>query len=213
MFRFLSRPAPLVLALACCTFIPVLMAMVRVVQIPTGTYEADSLRLAVAPIPWFLHALAASIFGLAGPLNFVLALRRHFGRLHRVAGRAFVGAGLVLSLSGLLLLARIQPQSTPLIDIVRGFFSLALFVALVQAVVAIRARDLPGHRAWVIRSYAIGMGAGTISLVYLPIYIVTGTPPNGITADVIYALWWALNIGFAEWIIRRISPSIRRVPA
>jgi uncharacterized membrane protein len=213
MLRFFSRPTPLVLALAFLTFIPVVMAIVRTVQIPTETYEADSLRLAVAPIPWFLHALAASIFGLAGPLNFVLALRRRLGRLHRVTGRAFVGAGAVLSLSGLLLLASVEPQSTPLIDIVRGVFSIALLVALVQAVIAIRARDVPRHRAWAIRAYAIGMGAGTISLVYLPIYVVTGTPPNGLTADAIYAVWWVFNIGFAEWIIRSTIPFGPRVPA
>jgi uncharacterized membrane protein len=205
MLRFFSRPVPLLLTLAFCTFIPVIMSMVRVVQIPTGTYEADSLRLAVAPLPWFVHAVAASIFGVAGPLNFVLALRRRFGRMHRIAGRAFVGAGAVLAVSGLLLLARVEMQSTLLIDFVRGFFSLTLLVALGLAVVAIRARDIPRHRAWAIRAYAIGMGAGTISMVYLPIYILTGTPPNGLTADVIYAVWWLLNIGFAEWVIRRIN--------
>ncbi|MCU0826068.1 MAG: DUF2306 domain-containing protein [Tabrizicola sp.] len=213
MLRIFSRPALLLLVLALCTLIPVMMALVRVIQIPTGTYEADSLRLAVAPLPWFLHALAAGIFGLAGPLNLVLALRRRFGRLHRMAGWAFVCAGTILALSGLLLLAMVEMQSTPLIDIVRGIFSAALLLALASAILAIRVGDIHAHRAWAVRAYAIGMGAGTISMLYLPIYIVTGTLPNGLTSDVIYAAWWVLNIGFAEWVIHRITPAIRRVPA
>jgi len=213
MFRSFSRPAPLVLALAFCTFIPVLMAMVETVQIPTGTYAEDSAHLAVAPLSWFLHVLAGAAFGIAGPMNFALALRRRFGRLHRATGRIFVGAGVVLGLTAFSLLLSVEPQRTPVIDVARGVFGLALLVALAMAVNAIRARDIPRHRAWVIRAYAIGMGSGTVALVFFPIYVLTGAPPIGLASDVIFVTWWALNIGFAEWVIHRITPSIRRFPA
>jgi len=213
MFRSFSRPAPLVLALAFCTFIPVLMAMVETVQIPTGTYAEDSAHLAVAPLSWFLHVLAGAAFGIAGPMNFALALRRRFGRLHRATGRIFVGAGVVLGLTAFSLLLSVEPQRTPVIDVARGVFGLALLVALAMAITAIRARDIPRHRAWVIRAYAIGMGAGTVALVFFPIFLVTGAPPIGLASDVIFVTWWALNIGFAEWVIHRITPSISRVHA
>jgi Predicted membrane protein (DUF2306) len=213
MLRMFSRPAPLVLALAFFTAIPVVMAMVRTVQIPTGTYPEDSLRLAFAPVPWFLHALAGSVFGLAGPVNFALALKRRFGRLHRLTGMAFLIAGATLGVSGLAMLSRVEQQSTLVIDVARAAFGLALLVALANAFAAIRAGDVLRHRAWAIRAYAIGMGSGTIAFVFLPIYLITGTPPNGLVADTIYVAWWALNIGGAEWVVRRITPSVRRVPA
>jgi uncharacterized membrane protein len=213
MFLTFSRPVPLVLALAFLTFIPVLNAVVNMVQIATDTYGGSSAHLAVAPISWFLHALTGAAFGIAGPMNFALALRRRFGRLHRVTGRIFVGAGAVLGVTAVSLLLSVEPQRTPVIDIARGVFGAALLVALTLAVTAIRARDIPRHRAWAIRAYAIGMGSGTIGLVFLPVYLVTGTPPVGLASDIILVAWWALNIGFAQWVIRRLGPSMRRLPA
>lgn len=205
MFRFFSRPVPFLLALAFCTFIPLMNAIANMVQIPTGTYAEDSAHLAVAPLSWFLHVLAGAAFGIAGPMNLALALRRRFGRLHRATGRIFVCAGLVLGLTAFSLLLSVEPQRTPVIDIARGVFGIALLVTLAMAIIAIRARDIPRHRAWMIRTYAIGMGSGTGALVLIPIYLVTGAPPTGLSSDVILVTWWVLTIGFAEWVIYRIT--------
>ncbi len=213
MIRLFSRPIPLVLLLAFCTFIPVLMALVRVVQVPTGTWPDDAARLAVAPLAWTFHAAAGATFGITGPLQFALALRRRFGRLHRISGRIFVVAGAVLGLSGLSLLVQVTPQGTPVVDIARGVFGLALLAALGMAMAAIHARDIPRHRAWVIRAYAIGMGSGTVALVFFPIYIIKGEPPTGLAADMIFIGWWACNIGFAEALIRYLFPARNRVAA
>ena len=193
--------------LAFCTFIPVLSALVLVVQIPTGTYPEESVRLAVAPISWFVHVLAGALFGIVGPLQFVRALRRRFGLLHRVLGRVFVMSGATIGLSGLSLLSQVTPQSTSVIDITRAVFSSALLIALALAIAAIRDRDVPRHRAWAIRAYAIGMGSGTVALVFFPIYIITGQPPTGLAADIVFAIWWVLIIAFAEVVIRRAFPS------
>ncbi|MFM7443797.1 MAG: DUF2306 domain-containing protein, partial [Tabrizicola sp.] len=148
MFRLLSRPTPLVLVLAFLTAIPVLNALVQVIQIPTGTYPADSARLAVAPIAWFAHVLAGAAFGITGPVQFVRALRHRFGRLHRVTGRIFVVAGATLGLSGLSLLMQVTSVATPVADIARGMFGRALLAALALAMAAIRERDIPRHRVW-----------------------------------------------------------------
>ena len=63
MTRRFSRPIPLLLALIVGTFIPVMIAAVRVVQIPLGTVPDDSLRLTSAPVAFFLHSLAGLLFG------------------------------------------------------------------------------------------------------------------------------------------------------
>jgi uncharacterized membrane protein len=212
MFRFFSRPTPLVLALAFFTFIPVMTALVLVFQIPFGTYPEDSARLAIAPIAWFAHVLAGAAFGITGPVQFVRALRSRFGALHRVLGRIFVLSGAILGLSGFSLLVQVMSQRTPLVDIARGLFSMALLIALVLAMAAIRNRDFLRHRAWVIRAYAIGMGLGAVSLVFFPIYIITGQPPSGIASDILFVASWVLTIAFAEVVIRRYSRSFPKFP-
>jgi hypothetical protein len=202
MLRVFSRPVPLLLALAFCTAIPILVSVVQVFQIPTGTYEDDSARLAVAPVTWFLHAAAGPIFGLIGPLQFVRALRGRFGRLHRISGRVFAVAGGVLGLSALGLLLQVPTKSAAPLELFRGLAGLGLLAALALSLAAIRVRNLQRHRAWAIRAYAIGMGSGTIALVYFPVYVITGQPPQGLGADLVFVGWWALNIAFAEWVIR-----------
>lgn len=213
MFRFLQRPTPLVLALAIFTGIPVLNAFVQAVQIPSGTYPADSARLAIAPFSWFAHVLAGVAFGITGPLQFVRALRHRFDRLHRLSGRIFVLSGAVLGLSGLSLLVQVTSVRTPLVDIARGLFGLALLIALALAMAAVRDRDYLRHRAWAMRSYAIGMGLGAVALVFFPIYLVTGHPPTGLGSDVLFVASWLLMIAFAEAVIRRSFRSNPLMPS
>lgn len=205
MIRTFTRPIPLVLALAFCTFIPVMLATLRVVQIPLGALPEDSLRLASVPVALFLHSLAGVLFGVLGPLQFVRALRRRFGALHRLAGRVFVLAGAGLGLSGLALLLQVESIATGLLDTARGVFGLALIAALMLGVAAARARDMPGHRAWMIRAYAIGMGTGTVALIMFPIFLITGEPPMGLASDIVVVGMWLLNIALGEWVVRRFE--------
>ncbi|GAB3359250.1 DUF2306 domain-containing protein [Lysobacter tyrosinilyticus] len=212
MFRFFQRPIPLVLSLAFLTAIPILNSLVLAFQIPSGTYPEDSAHLAVAPISLFAHVLAGVAFGITGPVQFVRALRHRFGALHRVLGRIFMLSGATIGLSGLSILVQVTSQRTPLVDIARGLFGLALLIALAQAMAAIRDRDFLRHRAWVIRAYAVGMGLGTVALVFFPIYIVTGQPPIGLASDILFVATWVLNIAFAEVVIRHSSRSHPKVP-
>jgi uncharacterized membrane protein len=212
-----TRPIPLVLALAFVTFIPVMMAAVLVVQIPLGALPEDSLRLASVPVAYFLHALAGVLFGVLGPLQFVRALRRRFGTLHRLAGGVFVLAGVGLALSGLALLLQVESIATGLLDAARGVFGLALLAVLVLGVAAARAHAMLRHRAWMIRAYAIGMGSGTVAPVMFPVYLIRGEPPTGLTTDIVVVGMWLLAIAVGEWVVRRLAfpgpPQTVRGPA
>ncbi len=205
MFRVFQRPIPLALLLAFLTAIPVLNSLYQAFVIPSGAYPKESAHLAVAPVSWFIHVLAGFAFGISGPVQFVRALRQRFGVLHRVLGRIFVLSGAIIGLSGLSILAQVTSQRTPMVDIARGLFGLALLIALAMAMAAIRNRDFLRHRAWAIRSYAIGMGLGTVALVFIPLYIVTGQPPIGLTSDILFVVTWVLTIVIAEVVIRRSS--------
>ncbi len=212
MFRMFSRPLPFVALLAFCTFIPILVAAVTVVQIPTGLVPPDSMRLMVAPVWFFVHTLSGVLFGVLGPLQFARVLNRRFGRLHRITGRVFAVAGIGMGLGGLALLLRVDSVATPILDIFRGLAGAALIGALVMGIRAARRRDLPQHRAWMIRSYAIGMGTGTIALVMFPIYIITGAPLSGWLSDTVFVGWWAINIAIGEWVVQR-GGARRTIPA
>lgn len=203
MIRFLSRPLPLVLLLLFVTAIQVIMASFRVVQIPTGQLPVDSLRLLAAPLSIWLHSLAGVLFSVLGPLQFARALRARFGALHRLSGRVFVLSGLVLGLSALSLLVQLDSRATILLDVTRAIFGAVLIGTIMLGVRAARAHKMATHRAWMIRSYAIGVGGTSVALVMFPIYLAGGSV-TGLVSDMVFVGWWLVTIGISEWVITHI---------
>jgi uncharacterized membrane protein len=199
----LARPRRAALFLGCTTGLSILLAGVLVVQIALDAVPDDSKRLMAAPTAIFMHALAGTLFGITGPLQFIGALQNRWGRQHRVAGRVFVLAGVVIGVSGLTLLARVDSAYTPVVDVARGLAGVALLAMLAWGLHAVRHRKMALHRACMIRAYAIGIGSSTIGVIFIPVYVVTGVPPRGLGADVVLVGWWMLNIMAAELVIRR----------
>lgn len=185
--------------------ITIIIALVQTVQIPLGKLPQDSARLASTPVAHFAHALSGALFGLIGPLQFGRVLARKYGRLHRIMGRIFVLAGAVLSLSSLSLLWHFPDGATPIVSGARLIFGVMLGAALGLAMIAIRRRDIAQHRNWMIRAYAIGIGATAVSMVFIPIYAITGAPPQGILSDLAFVGSWTACVIFAEWLVRHIS--------
>ena len=71
-------------------------------------------------------------------------------------------------------------------------------------------RDLVRHRAWMVRGYALGMGAGTQVVVHIPWLILAGRPDEFVRA-LLMGAGWAINAGIAEWAIRRRPVRVARV--
>ena len=204
MSRWFSKPVVVPAALYFGTLLTILLALVQAVQIPLGALPEDSQRLSATPVWHFMHVLGGATFGLLGPIQFGRVLARRYGPLHRVMGRLFVTAGVMISLSSLSLLWHFPDAYSMAINVGRLLFGVALVVALSLAVLAIRKRDFPRHRNWMIRAYAIGMGATAVTMVFFPIYVVTGAPPLGLAADIVFLGSWMACIIFAEALVRRI---------
>ncbi len=92
--------------------------------------------------------------------------------------------------------------------------------AIVLGLAAILRRDIRGHRRWISRGYAIGLGAATQMLVLMVVGIIVG-PPNELEHDGAMALSWLINLAVAEWAMRKrhaprgrtTKPSTARVSA
>jgi hypothetical protein len=67
---------------------------------------------------------------------------------------------------------------------------------------AIRRGDVIGHRAWMTRGYAIGLGAGTQMLTLMVGEIIAG-PPGELSRALPMGAAWAINLAVAEWAIRK----------
>jgi hypothetical protein len=94
----------------------------------------------------------------------------------------------------------------PLLYGVRMVVGLAMALAIVVSVQAVLKGRIAQHRAWMVRAYALGQGAGTQVLILLPVTLMAGEP-TFFLRDVLMASAWGLNLAFAEWVIRRRLPS------
>ena len=167
----------------------------------TGNVPADHPRLAETPAPFVVHAIGGILFGLLGPIQFAPRIRNRWRGFHKASGRVFVVGGLMLALSGLWLLALYPTSAGWVLQSGRLFMSVALLACLPLAVMKARSRDLPAHRSWMIRGYAIGIAAGTQSLVLFPYYLLFGEPV-GLLADLVQLSGWLINVTVAEIAIR-----------
>jgi uncharacterized membrane protein YozB (DUF420 family) len=192
--------------------LPVIMGAFRLEQL-SGVSDAmpANARFAPMPLPVVLHIVSAIVFATLGPLQFVAGFRRRWPAWHRVAGRLLVGCGLLVALTGLwMTLFYAPPDGTGvLLFVSRIVFGSAMLVSIVIGFVVILRRDVQGHRAWMARGYAIGLGAATQMLLLMVAEIVAGRP-NELTHDSLTALSWVINLAVAEWAIRRRSAPRRR---
>ncbi len=200
-------------ALIVLSAIPIIAGVVRLVMLASGAPTPD--RFVSAPIPVVLHILSVTTYCLIGAFQFAPGFRRTHLRWHRRAGRVLVGAGLVAALSGIWMALNyvIIPADNALLHAFRLLAGTGMALSLVLAVVAIRRRDVPEHRAWMARAYALGQGAGTQALTQLPLILAFG-PPDAMSLSLMMGGAWALNLGVAEWLIRRGTGARRQpVPA
>lgn len=161
-------------------------------------------RFSPMPLPVVLHIVSATAFALLGPLQLAAGFRRRYPGWHRLAGRLLAPCGLVIGLSGLwmtLFYARAEGTGG-LLYVFRIAFGSGMVVSIVLGVAAIVRRDIASHRAWMTRGYALGLGAATQMLTLL-IGELLASPLPELSHDLLMGAGWLINLGVAEWVIRR----------
>lgn len=187
------------------SLVPAIAGTSRLVQLAgNAPVTADNARFFGQPIPVVLHILAVIPYSIIGAFQFSAGFRKRNRPWHRAAGRILGVAGLVAALSGLWM-AHFYPW--PAGDglgvyVERLVFGSGMVASIVLGLDAVRRRNFKAHGEWMIRAYAIGLGAGTQVFTHLPYFMLVGKPgETGRT--VMMGAGWVINYAVAEWIIRR----------
>jgi uncharacterized membrane protein len=209
-------------ALLALSIVPLLAGTVRLVQLGTGApVTPENARFVAAPLPVVLHLVSVTLYCVLGAFQFAPGFRRRHPNWHRAAGRVLVPCGLVGALSGLWMTQFYPPGSEPpasfdgpFVYAIRLLAGSAMALSLCLGLVAIRSHDVPRHRAWMLRAYALGIAAGTQVLTHLPWFMFPSI--QGELARALFiAAGWVINLAVAEWLIsrQRRQPSTTRVSA
>lgn len=189
------------------SLIPSLGGIVRLISLSgAGAATPENARFLNAPAPVITHVISATVYSMLGAFQFSPRLRLRFPRWHRDAGKLLSMCGLLAATTGLWMTVRyrIPPHlQGPILYGVRCAISLSMFASIVIALSSIVRRDVVRHRAFMIRAYALGQGAGTQALVMLPWMLISGES-GGVTRDVLMTLSWVINIVVAESIVGKL---------
>ena len=194
---------------------PVAGGTVRLVQLAGGAeITPDNARFFAAPVPVVMHIISVTLYCVLGAFQFAPGFRRRKPNRHRAAGRIVVPCGLTAALSGLWLTQLYPPVNGdgPILYCIRLLVGSAMVLFICLGFAAIRRRDIPRHSAWMMRGYALGLGAGTQALTHLP-WLLLPAIQGELTRALCMGGGWAINLGVAEWIIRRRPNGQDRAPA
>lgn len=199
--------APAILIALCV--VPVVGGAVRLTTVAMG---ADIIpgndRFLALPLPVTIHILSVSVFCVLGTFQVSGPVRRRNPAWHRRAGRVLVPVGFAAALSGLWLTFAYPPGDVdgPSLFVLRLIFGSAMTVFLGLGLAAIRRRNIAAHRAWMVRTFAVALGAGTQVLTHIPLSLLPDLHDEA-GRTVAMGAGWIINLTVAEWIIRRRKPA------
>ncbi|MCG6146101.1 DUF2306 domain-containing protein [Leptospira bandrabouensis] len=188
------------------SLVPAIAGGIRFQQVMTGNgYTVENQRFFNDPIPVLVHILAVLFFSILGAFQFAPGFRTKHIVWHRISGRFLVFMGIVSALSGLwltLVYPKVPTDGDWLFGI-RLVVGIWMFLCIFVGFIFILKRNISKHKHWMIRGYAIGMGAGTQVFTHLPWFIFVGGDPSGVPRDLMMGAGWFINFVFAEWLIRK----------
>lgn len=205
-----KRGWPVPAGLIAMSAIPLTAGTMRLVELAGGPGISPDVRFKDFPAPVVVHVVGATVYALLGAFQFSRTFRRAHRSWHRHVGRILVVAGLLVGTSALVmtLVYERKPGTGDLLYITRLVVGSAMGAFLLLGLTAARRRDFSAHRAWMMRAYALGLGAGTQIFTEGFGKAIFG---NDITPNDLEMLaGWSINLAIAELVIRR---NRRRVPA
>jgi uncharacterized membrane protein len=187
------------------SFIPLAAGAFRLTQLAgSAVITPDNARFFASPVPVMIHIVSATIYAILGAFQFANSFRRRWPGWHRLAGRVVVVGGLLVGLSGLWMTI-FYPSPAGDGDLLYGLrllFGSGMVLSIVLGFTSIRRGDVIGHRAWMMRGYAIGLGAGTQALTLLVGGLILGTSDE-FSHALLMGAGWVINLAVAEWVIRK----------
>lgn len=191
--------------LVALSLVPAIAGSLRLVELGTGS-EATvaNARFFAHPVATSVHIVSSLVFALLGAFQFSHPIRRSHPRWHRGAGRVLIPAGFAMALSGLWLTCYMPaaPYDGPALSATRLVVGVAILAFLSLGVRALRVRDFRAHGPWMLRAYALGLGAGTQVFTHVPWFLFPEIRGES-TRALFMGAGWLVNLVICELVLRK----------
>ena len=197
-----------IVCLVTISLVPALGGLIRLVELGLNIeLFQQNPRAIESPLPVVIHIVSSALFCLIGAFQFLPSVRNQFPNWHKYAGYILFVAGVLSALTGLWMThyfsfpASLQGE---LLYVTRLLVGCGMAASLIAGVIMAMRKHIHSHRAWMIRAYALGQGAGTQVLVSIPWFIAVGEP-SGVSRDIMMLVAWLINMALAEGVILQTS--------
>ena len=156
----------------------------------------------------FAHMVPGILILVLAPFQFNAGLRQRNRRLHRWTGR-FMLVMVLFSAWTAIYFGVINPGTAALERPTIAIFGALFLFAAARALYAIRIRDIPTHREWMIRMIAMAIGIGTVRVLSIPVAFLIHVPWE---TNFVLSMWlgWFVTLAAAEYWIRHTRAAIPR---
>lgn len=224
MSRSTKRQWWIVSGLLFLALVPVVAGAGRMSEVASGgPIGPENARFVANPVSAILHIASATVFAVLGAFQFAPSLRRGRSNWHRKVGPLLMASGMTVAISGLWMnqVYDLPPNDRFLVYFLRIVFGAGMAASIALSALAIRRRDFASHGAWMMRAYAIGMGAGTQVFTHLPYFLLSGQAqqmPSEVPRAIMMGAAWVLNLAVVEFVLARKrsagtygAPVVRRI--
>ncbi len=163
---------------------------------------ADAFDVRYVQHPWvaLLHIVPGLLFLTLAPLQFVARIRQRRISIHRGLGRILVICAAITGMGALVVNFLFPAFGGISTQAATVFFSVIFLFSLAKAFRHIRRKEVRLHREWMIRTFALAMGAASIRIFIPLLLLLTGLGLE----EVFGASFWlgfGVNLLIAEvWI-------------
>jgi hypothetical protein len=172
---------------------------------PGAARVPDDMQHSYAPHSFgiYTHIFASAFTLLLGPFQFSSRFRTRWPALHRWAGRAYLGVGVLFGgLAGLYMSCFASGGMVARSGF--AFLAVGWLATGFLAYRAVRKNDFLMHRRWMVRNYSLTLAAVTLRL-YLPLAFVLQVPFE-VSYPIIAWLCWVPNLLAGELAARTTQP-------
>ena len=145
----------------------------------------------------FMHRVLGAIYLVIGLLQFNISFRNKFIGLHRLLGKIFILLTLTAGASAIILVLFV-PFSGPLESIPVFLFATIMLYSIYRAYKHIRKKEIMQHKAWMLKTYAIGLGIVPLRIIAFILLNTTTIEDQNVLILSMY-LGWGLSFAVAMW--------------